>query len=82
MAKSSFIKEVEYNTKTGQLDVTMEYTDTYRLRVYKSKYRYFGVPPIVANTFKTATSQGNFYNKQVKDQYQSLKIYNTVENTD
>lgn len=82
MGDSSFIKSIDYNRINSTLDVTFEYKDVHGLRVYKSKYRYLGVPAAVASFFANATSKGNFYNKRIKGQFQNVKIYHAVENAE
>jgi hypothetical protein len=62
---SSVIKTLGYDDRNNVLEVEFH---TGRV------YQYFGVPPAVYNDLLNASSIGEFYNRQIRNEYDFLEI--------
>jgi uncharacterized protein YuzE len=63
--KSSVISRVEYDDEARELDIRFKSGKT---------YRYFRVPSEVYAALLDAESQGNFFNKEIKDVYRHEEV--------
>ena len=66
--ESSFISGAQYNPKTREL-----YVNIHNNRG-KAQYKYYDVDPKTFNNFKNAESKGNFFNQNVKNDYNYQRI--------
>lgn len=57
---SSVIHGFDYDPGGGALDVTF---------VSGRRYRYYAVPPMVAERFRRATSKGRFFNLRIRNRF-------------
>jgi lysyl-tRNA synthetase class 2 len=57
---SSAIMDVEYNARTGDLDIRF---------VTGRRYRYLNVPADVYEAFVSAESKGAFFNREIRDKH-------------
>lgn len=57
---SSVIRRFDYDAALAALDVTF---------VSGRRYRYFEVPPMVAERFRRASSKGQFFNTRIRDRF-------------
>jgi hypothetical protein len=64
-SNSSVFSEFNYNEKTSALDISFNNGNI---------YRYQDVPQDKVNEMSTATSMGQYFNRNIRDVYQSVKI--------
>lgn len=57
---SSVIRRFEYDPDKAALDVTF---------VSGRRYRYFRVPPMLADRFRRAVSKGQFFNMRIRNRF-------------
>jgi hypothetical protein len=62
---SSAIEAVTYDAARQQLDVEL---------ANRRAYRYFGVPTEVYRSFMAAESKGRFYNDEIRDDYEFVRL--------
>lgn len=62
---SSVIQRFEYDPAHAALDVTF---------VSGRRYRYYAVPPILADKFSRATSKGRFFNTRIRSRFDYKEV--------
>lgn len=67
---SSVIRSFEYDAKRAALDVTF---------VSGRRYRYFLVPPYVADGLAEAFSKGQFFNARIRDRFPAEELAQEAE---
>lgn len=62
---SSNIHSIGYDSKSRTLEIEFHSGDI---------YQYFNVPESIYNALMSASSQGSYFSRHIKDQYQWTKI--------
>jgi len=62
---SSVIRRFDYDPSLAALDVTF---------VSGRRYRYYHVPPMVAERFRRASSKGQFFNTRIRDRFDHKEL--------
>ena len=68
---SSVIRRFDYDPDRAALDVTF---------VSGRRYRYYDVPPMLAERFKRATSKGQFFNLRIRNRFAFRELRNENDN--
>lgn len=67
---SSVIRGFDYDADRTALDVTF---------VSGRRYRYYRVPPLLAERFRRATSKGQFFNLRIRDRFDYQELIGVAQ---
>lgn len=66
--KSSCIGNINYNPESGTLQITFSNPEL-------GKWEYFNVDPYTVAQLETGNSQGEFFNRYIRDRYEYHRVY-------